>query len=109
MNAAGLVVEWFNGTPQPVLWNLNSGGIAVYLGTPNAVVWTNAAGIVVEWENGSSQAVAWYITGTGTIAVLPPQAVGQQGVLTGMTVSTQSADMILISAMLEDEIVGYRG
>jgi hypothetical protein len=41
--------------------------------------------------------------------VTPPQAVGQQGILTGMTLKTNCADMTLISAMIDDKIVGYRG
>jgi hypothetical protein len=41
--------------------------------------------------------------------VTPPQAVGQQGILTGMTIKTNCADMTLISAMIDDKIVGYRG
>lgn len=41
--------------------------------------------------------------------VVPPQLVGQVGELTGMTIRTSAADMSLISAMLGEEIVGYRG
>lgn len=41
--------------------------------------------------------------------VTPPQAVGNQGILTGMTISTNAGDMALISAKLWDEIVGYTG
>lgn len=41
--------------------------------------------------------------------ILPPMAVGQQGVLTGLTIKTLSADMALISAMIQDPILGYRG
>jgi hypothetical protein len=42
--------------------------------------------------------------------VVPPQAVGQAGVLSGMTIQTNAADMALISAMLGGyEVVQYRG
>lgn len=41
--------------------------------------------------------------------VTPPQAVGQQGILTGMTIKTHCADMAIVSAMIDDKIVGYRG
>jgi hypothetical protein len=41
--------------------------------------------------------------------VTPPQAVGQQGILTGMTIKTHCSDMALVSAMIDDKIVGYRG
>ena len=41
--------------------------------------------------------------------VTPPQAVGQNGILTGMTISTKAADMALVSAKLGDIVVGYTG
>jgi hypothetical protein len=47
-------------------------------------------------------------TGTGFF-VTPPQAIGQQGVLTGFTLLTSAADMALISAKVEVEDVGFRG
>lgn len=48
-------------------------------------------------------------TGAGYF-VTPPQAVGQAGVLSGMTIQTNAADMALISAMLGGyEVVQYRG
>lgn len=39
----------------------------------------------------------------------PPQAIGQSGQLTGLTVQTNAADMSLASAMIDEEIVQYRG
>jgi hypothetical protein len=47
-------------------------------------------------------------TGTG-LFVMPPQAIGQQGVLTGMTIITNAKDMALISAKIGSDIVGFRG
>ena len=42
--------------------------------------------------------------------VTPPQAVGQQGVLTGMTLQTSEADVSLVSAMIQsDPKIAYRG
>jgi len=41
--------------------------------------------------------------------VTPPQAIGQQGVLTGMTISTNAADAALIEAKIAAENVQYRG
>ena len=91
----------------------NENGIpssAVYLGAPSATVtWTNNSGVVVYWTTSGGQTAVWYIVGAGTIAVLPPQAVGQQGVLIGETITTQCADMILISTAIQPEIVGFRG
>ena len=42
-------------------------------------------------------------------AVLPPTALSQTGVLTGWTMTTQAADMSVVSVLLQDEIVQYRG
>jgi hypothetical protein len=47
-------------------------------------------------------------TSTGHWAT-PPQAVGQQGILTGMTIKTNCNDMALIAVTMDDKIVGYRG
>jgi hypothetical protein len=48
-------------------------------------------------------------TGTGYF-VTPPQSVGQQGVLTGMTLKTNDADVSLVSAMIQnDPRISYRG
>ena len=82
---------------------------AVYTGLPNAVTWTNNAGAAATWTNNASAVATWYITGANTLAVLPPTAIGQQGVLTGMTVETQCSDMVLLSAAMLPESVQYRG
>jgi hypothetical protein len=47
-------------------------------------------------------------TSTGYF-ITPAQAIGQQGVLTGMTITTAAADMALISAKVMAGDVGYRG
>lgn len=51
------------------------------------------------------------ITGPSSIGIFvtPPQAIGAIGRLTGMTIRTTAADFALISAMLQDEIIEYRG
>jgi hypothetical protein len=41
--------------------------------------------------------------------VTPPQAIGQQGVLTGMTITTTAPDMALVIAKIAAENTGYRG
>ena len=48
-------------------------------------------------------------SGTGYF-VTPPEAVGQQGVLTGFTLKTNEADLSLISAkIVSDPRISYRG
>ncbi len=51
----------------------------------------------------------WYTVNNGVTAIMPPQAIGQQGVLTGMTVTTRSGDLVFITAAVGDEVVQYRG
>lgn len=82
---------------------------AVYTGLPNAVTWINASGATATWTNNASAVATWYITGANTLAILPPTAIGQQGVLTGMTVETECADMVLLTAAVLPESVQYRG
>jgi hypothetical protein len=47
-------------------------------------------------------------TSTGHWAT-PPQAIGQQGILTGLTIKTNCNDMALIAVTMDAKIVGYRG
>ena len=75
---------------------------------PGILTWTNNSGQPITWTNSLLQVITWFSAGNG-IVVFPPQAVGQVGVLTGLTFETNCPDMALISAMLQDEIVGYRG
>ena len=80
--------------------------------SPSSVAFINEFGDPVVFLNASLQVVALIGTsgggGTG-IVVFPPTAVGQNGMLTGLTVSTQAADMALISMILEDQVWNYRG
>lgn len=41
--------------------------------------------------------------------ILPPTAIAQQGALTGLTLSTNAADMQLVSLKISDQIQDYRG
>ena len=40
---------------------------------------------------------------------VPPEAVGQQGIMMGLTITTSAADMSLVSVALQEEIISYRG
>jgi hypothetical protein len=64
-------------------------------------------------DTGSSMSTASTYTITGPTVtgnfVLPPQAVGQTGVFTGLTLQTTAADMEIVSLAIMDDIVGYRG
>lgn len=75
---------------------------------PNVVTFTNNAGNVIAFTNNIGASITWYALGTGLV-IFPPTAVGQQGVYLGLTVSTNCADVALISLELQPEIWEYRG
>jgi len=71
---------------------------AVGINGANGQTFTNTQGYTLAGPTGAG----YYIT--------PPQAIGQQGVLTGMTLKTNEADVSLVSAMIQsDPRIAYRG
>lgn len=72
------------------------------------VTWYNSSNQVATWTN-STPAMATWSTATTGIRVYSPQAIGQQGVTTGMTLSTTCNDMAFVSTMMIDNVVTYRG
>lgn len=66
--------------------------------------------IDIDNETGVSQTITLTPASPTTgIYVSPPTATGQNGALLGMTISTQAADVTLISATIDSVPVGYRG
>ena len=66
--------------------------------------------VTIDNETGSSAQVPLPLTPSTTgYCVSAPQAVGQTGVLTGMTISTNCADVALVTAQIQDQIGDYRG
>ena len=112
----------FTKTAQTKLWD-TPGGMQVnkaagrfwshwqYYSTssPNIIVKIDGVGVGASGQFTNQQ--PYTITGPVAIGyfVTPPQAVGQQGVMTGMTLQTSAADASLVAAMLDDTITGYRG
>jgi hypothetical protein len=77
--------------------------------TPNISVWTTPSGAISTWTTPLG-AISTWLTGGGTgFSVFSPDAVAQQGILTGFTVTTNAADMSIVSMMIQDSIAGYRG
>ncbi len=68
--------------------------------------WTNASGAAVNWTTQAAQPSIWYTAGIGASTAIE---VAQNGVLSGETISTNCADMALISTAMVAEIVQYRG
>jgi hypothetical protein len=79
---------------------------------PGAIAFVNVSNVSVVFLNASNAHVVLAGTSGGGatgIVVFPPTAVGQNGVLNGLTITTNAADMALISAILENQAWGYRG
>lgn len=75
---------------------------------PSPVIITDNAGDVVTVTDNLGAIVT--VTGSGGgIVTFPPQAVAQTGFLIGLTISTQAADMALISLMVAPQLAYYRG
>jgi len=91
-------------TEKPLV---NSETVTITVG-PTQVIWTNNSNAVVPWTNNSAQPVTWYTSGT-SFALSAPDAIGNTGALTGFTITTNAADMALISSMISDTIPAYRG
>lgn len=106
----GLVQYFSNDEPELTVSIDNESGSAPtdYELGPNVATWTNESGEVVGWTNASAAIVIWTVAAVG-IVVFPPQSIGQNGVLLGMTVTTNAADVALISLMIAPQGVSYRG
>ena len=75
--------------------------------SPNVTLTVDSVG-----DGNQGNSATYMITGPGSTGgyVTPPQAVGQQGVINGFTLSTTCADVALISAAIQpDEPTQYRG
>jgi hypothetical protein len=70
--------------------------------------WTTASDVEAVWETTSGDPATWTTAGEG-IVILEPTEVGQNGALTGLTVQTEAADMAIISMMIQNSIIAYRG
>lgn len=71
------------------------------------LLWFNNADAPIVWTNNVGDVITWL--GNNGILASDPVAVAQNGVLTGMTLTTQAADMAIISMKIQDELGAYRG
>lgn len=76
--------------------------------TPNEVTIINSSGNEVTVINNLGAVVLVFAPALGVV-VFPPEAIGQNGNLLGFTITTNAADVALISFMAQPEIMGYRG
>lgn len=70
--------------------------------------WVTATDALATWHVTGGASATWSTSGEGVV-VLEPTEVGQNGALTGLTVQTEAADMAIISMMIQNSVVAYRG
>lgn len=75
---------------------------------PTQMMWENNADQTMTWTNNAGDTMTWYGSGSG-ISILDPTTISQNGVLSGITASTEAADMAFVSLMIDAQIAGYRG
>ena len=105
------IFEFYESTQQTVEIDIDSeiGSNTYSFTSPIVTILVkNASHVTIPCKNASLVTIPVKSVFSGTW-VVGPAAVGQQGVLTGMTIRTSAADISLISAMITDEIVAYRG
>lgn len=76
--------------------------------SPNLATWLTAGGAVSTWVTAALALSTWVTIGTG-FSVFVANAVAQEGILTGFTVTTNAGDVAIVSMMIHNEIAGYRG
>ncbi len=86
--------------------NENSASSAVFSLAPPVMTWRTASGALMTWTTAGGTPMIWRATG---IAVTDPTEIAQNGVLLGLTATTNCADMAIISLMIDNRIVTYRG
>ena len=105
------IVQYYSGLSATINVSFdNETGSSVTIApvTPSVEEWLTAAQVISTWLTAAQTASEWIGSGTG-YSVISPDAVGQNGVLTGFTVTTNAADMAIVSMMIQDTIAGNRG
>lgn len=75
---------------------------------PDNIQWADVNGNDVDWVDVYNDIVLWLNNSQGPI-VFRPTAVGQKGVILGMTVRTNAADVAVVSLALGADAFSYRG
>ena len=104
------ILQYYNPASPNVVVTIDNetqtNGNQYTVSSPVTASWTTQSGAAMNWTTQTGAAMVWQATGIGVIG---PTAIAQQGVLTGMTITTSCADMAIISMMMHDEIWQYRG
>ena len=75
----------------------------------NIVTWVTPSGALSTWTTPAGAVSSWTAGGGSAFSVLAPEAVAGQGVLIGFTLTTNAADMTLVTMMIQANIAAYRG
>lgn len=106
-----MVLQYYsNDTPAIVISidNETNSFVTTAALNPLQLIWTNNTQNVINWTNNLLQPLIWNTSGSG-FTVLPPTAIGQNGVLLGMTFETNSADVAIVSGKITTYPLAYRG
>ncbi len=106
------ILKYYNPTSPIVniaLDNELSSISAAAVVAPVPATWLTAGGLVSTWTTAAAVISTWLSGGSTSYSVIAATSVAQQGVLTGFTVTTNVADMAIVSMMIQDTIAGYRG
>jgi hypothetical protein len=86
-----------------------SNNLSATVTPPNVSIWQTALGATSSWLTAGNVVSQWLNSSFSIYTVLGPTAVAQSGSLTGFTITTNAADVAVVSVMIQDEIAGYRG
>jgi hypothetical protein len=108
------IVQYISSVDTDITVSVDSefGPSEIIIPFQGAVIWTNDTDDVVTWTNNSAAIVMWFPSASSTnanVTVIAPQAVGQNGVLAGLTIKTNAGDLVLMSAAVMPVDVQYRG
>ena len=112
INRFWAIVQYYNTTNPEIDIALDSEAGSTTLQaqlTPAATEWLTATQAVSTWLTAGAAVSTWLTGGPNQYSVSIPDAVGTNGVINGFTVSTASADMAVVSMMLQPDIATYRG
>lgn len=106
----GILKYYSDDSPDLTISIDNETGSATSVSAFNPLVltWLNNASTIINWTNSLANPIVWYTVGTG-FTIIPPDAVGQNGALIGLTVQTEAADMAIVSMKLGNINLAYRG
>jgi len=95
-------LTWTNNSGQPITWTGNAASAASWTNNSLAsITWTGVGGFALSWTGLAATPMTWY---SGGQSVFGPLAVSLSGALLGLTVSTASPDLSIMSLTLVETV-----